>query len=113
MPKEDRKWWPAADGAGAGLRSASEQLLDAGVVGAGQRDLVEQPPGPLARLVLEQVIPVRPATHDLAVGGDAKPLGRTTVRLGLGHVCLSITRGWVGWCGRADQAGAGAPARPT
>src|SRR6201746_46655 len=97
--------------------SATEQLLDAAVVRAGELDLVEQPPGAPARLVLEQVVAVRAAAHDLARSGDPEALGGAAVGLGLGHVGLSIARGSVGagtgscgsgfggrWCGRTCPA---------
>src|SRR5262249_32044003 len=44
-----------------------------------------QPPGPLARLVLEQVVPVRPAAHHLAGTGQPKPLPGPAVGLHLRH----------------------------
>src|SRR3954453_16105989 len=106
--------------------SATEQLLDAGVVGAGELDLVVEPPRPLARLVLEPVIAVGAAAHQLARSGDAEALRGAALGLGLGHgMTLDRSRvgGWwgvaAGWVvrrrrwvgGRASPMGGGGGVR--
>ena len=62
-----------------------QQLLDLPDIRGGKRHLARQTPGPPARLVLEQVVPVRPAAHHLAGSGQPEPLPGPAVGLHLRH----------------------------
>src|SRR5262249_37306495 len=70
-----------------------------------KRRVDRQPPGPPARLVLEQVVPVSTAAHHLAGTGQPKPLRGPAVGLHLRHGCrLRLLRAW----GAASPAPGGA-----
>src|SRR5947209_14692160 len=56
-----------------------------GAVAPGDLGLAREPPGPLAGLLLEDVGAEGLAPHDPAGAGHLEPLGRTPVRLHLGH----------------------------
>src|SRR5258708_12052971 len=54
--------------------SLAQQLLHGLQVGGRDGDLVSKATGPRARLVLKQVLPIRPAAHDLAGTGNPESL---------------------------------------